>query len=181
MRELSLHIMDMIENGLTAGALLIQLTIREDTADQALQITVEDDGKGIEKNMLEKVLDPFYTTRTTRRVGLGLSLFREACLRCGGEFSIESEPSRGTRVSATFRLDNIDLPPLGNLASAFAGLIAGNPAVDFIYRHIVNNREFQLDTRDIKHVLDGVPISDPEVYCSIRGTIQDSLAELKRC
>lgn len=180
MRDFSLHIMDIIENGLNGGATLIGLTVVEERKNNWLRITITDNGRGIPKDMLKKVLDPFYTTRITRRVGLGLSLFREASKRCDGEFSIISEEGKGTQVDATFRLDHIDLPPMGDLASTMTTLIVGNPGVDFVYAHEVEGDTFQLDTRDIRKELDGVEISHPQVVKYIGDTIRESLNELRK-
>lgn len=179
MRELSLHIMDIIENGLAAGANVIRLSIVENRDENCLRITITDNGCGIPEEMIKKVMDPFFTTRTTRRVGLGLSLFREASRRCDGKFNINSKPSEGTEVYASFRLDNIDLPPLGDITGSMTSLIMGNPDVDFIYTHELDGKHFQMDTRQIKKELDGVPINHPEVLQYIASTIKESLEELK--
>ncbi|MBN1277442.1 MAG: ATP-binding protein [Deltaproteobacteria bacterium] len=150
MLELSLHILDIIENGINAGADLITLKIIEDQKNNKLSISIADNGHGIPSDMLEKVTDPFFTTKTVRRVGLGLSLFREASRRCEGEFKITSRVGEGTETSATFRLDHIDLAPMGNLESTLSSLIVGNPGVDFIYDHEIDGERVRLDTRDIK-------------------------------
>lgn len=180
MRDFSLHIMDIIENGLNGGATLIGLTVVEERKNNWLRVTITDNGRGISENVLKKVLDPFYTTRITRRVGLGLSLFREASKRCDGEFSIISEEGKGTQVDATFRLDHIDLPPMGDLASTMTTLIAGNPGVDFVYAHEMEGDTFQLDTRDIREEIDGVEISHPQVVKYIGDMIRESLDELSK-
>jgi hypothetical protein len=172
--------MDIIENGLNGGATLIGLTVVEERKNNCLRITITDNGRGIPEDVLKKVLDPFYTTRITRRVGLGLSLFREASKRCDGEFSIISEEGKGTQVDATFCLDHIDLPPMGDLASTMITLIVGNPGVDFVYAHEMEGDTFQLDTRDIRGELDGVEISHPQVVKYIGDTIRESLDELRK-
>ena len=179
MRELSLHILDIIENGIGAGAELIRLTISEDRRNNLLRITITDNGRGIPAKVLDKVTDPFFTTRTTRRVGLGLSLFREASRRCDGEFRITSGEGKGTEVYATFRRDHIDLAPMGDMPGTMTTLIMGSPQVDFVYTHEVDGKTFHLDTRDIKDELDGVPIQDPQVLKHISAMIRESLAELK--
>lgn len=177
MRELSLHIMDIIENGINAGGDLISLSVGEDRKDNCLRITITDNGRGISSEILEKVLDPFYTTRETRRVGLGLSLFREASKRCAGKFNIASREGKGTQVEASFQLDHIDLPPMGDLASTITTLIMGNPGVDFVYTHEGEGEPFHLDTRVIAKELDGVKISHPQVIKHIAEMIRESLAE----
>jgi hypothetical protein len=169
--------MDIMENGLDAGATLIHLRVVTNRKENVLKFSIGDNGRGIPKDLLEKVLDPFYTTRLTRRVGLGLSLFREASKRCDGEFSITSSEGKGTQIEASFRLDHIDLPPMGDLGSSLAALIMGNPGVDFAYTHEVDGKVFDLDTREIKEELEGVPINHPEVVKYIATLIRESLED----
>ncbi len=178
MRELSLHIMDIIENGLAAGATLTTLSVVENKEENRLQITITDNGRGMSEEMLKKVLDPFFTTRTTRRVGLGLSLFREASIRCDGEFNIASKEGEGTEVCASFRLNHIDLAPLGDMSGSLTGLIIGNPDVDFLYTHDVDGNTFHLDTRQVKKELDSLPINHPKVLIYLANVIRESLADL---
>jgi len=180
LRELSLHIMDIIENGIGAGADLIRLSIEEDHKKNMLRVIITDNGQGIPEALLEKVTDPFYTTRTTRRVGLGLSLFREASRRCEGDFKIESRENEGTRVEATFRMDHIDLAPMGDIEGAMTGLMMGSPEVDFVYSHHVEGQLFHLDTRTIKRELEGVPINHPKVLQYISETIREGLVGIRR-
>jgi Histidine kinase-, DNA gyrase B-, and HSP90-like ATPase len=178
-REMSLHIMDVAENGIGAGANLIEIAVTEDGKANRLSIRIKDNGRGIPADLLDKVMDPFYTTRTTRRVGLGLSLFREASRRCEGEFGIKSREGEGTEVSATFRLDHIDLAPLGDMVGSLTSLIAGNPQVDFIYTHEVDGRVFSLDTREVKKELEGVEVTHPRVIKFLGELVRDSLEEIR--
>jgi anti-sigma regulatory factor (Ser/Thr protein kinase) len=178
LRELALHIMDLVENGLNAGATLIEIAINEERTANRLAIIIRDNGHGIPENLVNAVLSPFFTTRTTRRVGLGLSLFREASHRCEGSFELKSAEGKGTEVSATFRLDHIDLAPLGDMGSTMSCLVMGNPGVDFLYRHHVDDRAFELDTRKVKSELEGVDINEPEVVQYIGAWINESLSEL---
>lgn len=180
MREMSLHILDIVENGINAGADLIEISVVEDVKENQLRIAVRDNGGGIPAELLGKVMDPFYTTRTTRRVGLGLSLFREASRRCEGEFSITSREGEGTEVRASFRRDHLDLAPLGDMAGSLVGLIAGNPGVDFVYTHEVKGKVFSLDTREVKRELNGVDISNPQVIKFIGDLVRESLGEMKQ-
>ncbi|MBN2062123.1 MAG: ATP-binding protein [Deltaproteobacteria bacterium] len=175
MRELSLHIMDIIENGIRAGADQIIIRISEDKKKNLLTISIEDNGSGIPHDMFEKVTDPFFTTKTTRRIGLGLSLFSEASKRCEGEFKIDSKEGKGTVVAATFRMDHIDMAPLGNMAGTMASLIMGYSEVDFIYVHERDGKSFLLDTRQIREDLEGVPINNPKVIGWISKNINEYL------
>jgi hypothetical protein len=180
LREMSLHIMDIIENGIAAQADLVTLSIVEDRKDNSLRITITDNGRGIPAETLDKVLDPFYTTRKTRDVGLGLSLFRETSKRCDGNFDIISTVGKGTRVEASFRIDHIDLPPMGELSMSLTALIMGNPDVDFDYTHVVDGEIFHLDTRQVKDELEGLEINHPQVIQYIADVMRESLAELNR-
>ncbi|MCJ7596014.1 MAG: ATP-binding protein [Desulfobacterales bacterium] len=179
MRELSLHIMDIVENGLSAGADLIQVSVAEDRKEKRLRIAVKDNGRGIPQDLLQRVLSPFYTTRTTRRVGLGLSLFREAARRCEGEFHLASKEGEGTEALATFRLDHIDLAPLGDMAGSLTSFIMGRPDVDFVYTHELDGKVFRMDTREVKKELDGLPINNPKVIRHLAAFIRESVADLK--
>jgi len=171
--------MDIVENGIAAGADLILVKITEDKGQNLLSITIIDNGKGISQDMLEKVMDPFYTTRTTRRVGLGLSLFCQASKQCDGEFHIQSKEGKGTQVSASFKMDHIDRVPLGNMAASITSLIMGNTGVDFEYIHEKDGRSFHFDTRRIREELDGVPLNHPNVIRYMGRTIRESLGELR--
>jgi hypothetical protein len=169
--------MDVAENGITAGARRICILIEEDLAENRLKIVIKDNGKGISSDMLSKVTDPFVTSRTTRRVGLGLSLLKEAATRCDGDFMIESEPGKGTVVTATFRHDHIDRAPLGDIAGTIAVLIAGNPDVDFVYDHVIDGKSFSFDTGKLRMELGKSP-ADPNVLFHLRKQIEGELEKL---
>ncbi|CAB1080339.1 hypothetical protein D1AOALGA4SA_8022 [Olavius algarvensis Delta 1 endosymbiont] len=181
MRELSLHILDIAENGITAGADCIEISINEARgSEDLLTIVIQDNGRGMPVEKLQKPTDPFITTRTTRRVGLGLSLLSAAVDRCEGKLEIASEAGRGTRVEATFRFHHIDRAPVGDMASTITTLIMGNPEVDFVYRHIVDTRNFTLDTRDLKEDSQDSALTDPVLIYHLTQSIRDSLKELAR-
>jgi len=180
MREISLHIMDIAENGITAGADCIQIVVDEARNENRLKIEIKDNGKGIPNNMVGKAIDPFVTTRTTRRVGLGLSLLKAAAERCDGEFALASEPGKGTRVKAIFQYDHIDRSPLGDMASSVITLIAGNPDVDFVYIHILDGKNFTMDTRDIRKELGDISLTNPTVIHHLTQSIKEELGRLKQ-
>lgn len=173
MLELSLHILDIVENSLTAGASLVEIRLVEDRNRNLLEIDIRDDGRGIPPERVQKVLDPFYTTRTTRRVGLGLALFRDAARQCGGDFTVESKEGEGTLVRAWFEWDHIDRAPLGDMAGTLQGLIVGNADVDFHYLHEVDGQVFEMDTRNIRKQLGGVPLNHPEVIRFLNEAIRE--------
>ncbi|CAO0824151.1 hypothetical protein DFAR_440003 [Desulfarculales bacterium] len=148
MEDLSLHILDIVENSLMAGASLVSVAIEEDPESDRIAITVADDGRGMEPKLLARVTDPFVTTRTTRRVGLGLSLMQANACSWGGDLTVQSPPGAGTTVRVWFQRDHIDRPPLGDWPRTLFGLILTHPEVDFRYSHRLGEQEFELDTRD---------------------------------
>ena len=180
MRELSLHILDVLENSIEAGATHIELRIEEDLKNDILRIVVGDDGQGMSREFARQVLDPFVTTRTTRHVGLGLPLFAAAAERCNGELRIESKRGMGTTVTATFQHSHIDRAPLGNLATSLMAVILSEHQVDIHYKHTVDDREFELDTEEIRRELGTVPLSHPRVRRWLGSVLAEGLADLQR-
>jgi len=178
MRELSLHILDIMENCADAGAKKVYLCIEEDKSEGKLKIVIEDDGRGMSQEELNRALDPFYTTRSTRRVGLGLPLFYETTKRCDGDFRLDSHPGKGTRVEASFTLDHIDLPPMGDLAGTITAFMAGHPEVDLTYVHRTNGDEFVLDTEEVKGILGVDELTDPAIIEFLRGKIREAVGDL---
>jgi hypothetical protein len=179
LRELSLHILDIAENGVTAGADCIEILVEEARVDDRLKIVIRDNGKGLPPEKRAKLTDPFVTTRTTRRVGLGLSLLAAAAQRCDGDLSVSSESRQGTEVTATFRFSHIDRAPLGDVASTITILIMGNPDIDFVYTHIINGKDFSLDTREIKNEMEDLSLTDPIVIHHLTESIRSSLHQLE--
>jgi len=178
MEDLSLHVLDVAENGISAGASVVKISIEEDLEADSLTILIEDNGKGMSPEFLDKVLDPFVTTRTTRRVGLGLSLFEQSVVEAEGRFDIESTPGIGTKVVATMRHGHIDRKPMGDMVSTILTLIEGNPSVDFVYRHKKDAREYMFDTREIRDELGEIPLNHPQVVSLIKENIAEGLREL---
>jgi len=178
MKELSLHILDIVQNSIGAKASLVEIYINEDVKNDLLIIKIKDNGTGMDAATAQKVMDPFYTTRTTRKVGLGIPLFAQAAESCGGELKIFSEKGKGTEVVATFKLSHIDRAPIGSMADTMVSLIVLCPGVDYVYRHCVGDREFTLDTRQIKKTLEEVPINNPMVVDWIKSYINENLKEI---
>lgn len=172
MKELSLHILDVAENGISAGADEICIGVMEDRQRNRLEVTIADNGRGIPADQIDRATDPFYTSRTTRRVGLGLSLLDAAARQCGGHMKITSDVGKGTKIVAEFVHDHIDRAPLGDMAGTMITLIMGSPTVDFEYRHQVDAAEFVLNTREVKEAFDGRPVSDPAVFKYIMTTLR---------
>jgi len=174
MEELSLHILDIVQNSISAGATLIEVSIIEDEENDTLTITVNDNGCGMEEEVLKKVTDPFTTGRKTRRVGLGIPLLKLAAEMTGGNISLWSEVGVGTKISAVFGLSHIDRQPLGDIASTMHQLIIMNEQTDFLYLHKAGEKEFLLDTREIKKVLDGVSLKEHEVMLWLLDFIKEN-------
>lgn len=172
MDDLSLHILDVVENSTAAGASLVRIRITEDTASDRLEITIADNGRGMDAAMVKAATHPFVTTRTTRRVGLGLPLLRMAAEETGGTLVIDSTPGVGTEVTARFQASHIDCKPLGDLAATMVALILGNPTVDFDFAHECDGRTIELDTRELKEQLGDLPITTPAVLSMITDHLQ---------
>lgn len=178
MLELALHILDIAENSVTAGAKTVLIEIAEESGKDLLSFVLCDDGKGMSKAVLEKVMDPFYTSKKVRRVGLGLPMLFEAAGRAGGALSIESQEGLGTRIAADFQLSHIDRQPLGDITGVLMVLIAGNEGVDFVFRYRCGDRHFGFDTKEIRQVIGDVPIQQTEVLKWIRQYIREGLIEI---
>jgi anti-sigma regulatory factor (Ser/Thr protein kinase) len=172
MKELSLNILDVTENSVRAGARNIGISLICDK-DGILTLTIEDDGCGMNEETLKRVSDPFYTTRKTRKIGLGIPFLRLAALQANGEVRIKSTPGEGTTVKATFDTNSIDFTPIGDMVSTMTTLIMGAPNVDFTYEHVSPNGKVFLDTKELRAVLGGVSLASVEVI----GWIKDYLRE----
>ena len=163
MRELSLNILDIAQNSISAGASLITIEVNENTAEKTLLIDIYDNGCGMSEDQVQSVIDPFFTTRTTRKVGMGIPLFKMAAEQTGGNLEIKSELGAGTEIRATFKTDSVDFTPLGDVASTIQMLITMNIDRDFVYNLKVNEKEFVCDTRELKAILGDVPLDTYEV------------------
>ncbi len=178
MFELSLNILDLVQNSITAGAMLVTIGVCYDEETRVLTIVIADDGCGMDEALLKRVTSPFATTRTTRRVGLGIPMFKQTAELCAGTFGLVSEPGEGTTLTATFSLDSIDLPPLGDLSGTMRSLVLGAPdRPDFKLSYRVNQSEFTFDTRAVREALGGVSLSEPDVLGWIGEYISQGMAE----
>ena len=178
MQELSLNILDIVQNSVKAKASLIEIIIDENIVRDRMIIEIIDNGCGMTKEQVKNVEDPFFTTRTTRKVGLGVSLFKMAAEMTGGSFHIESEVNIGTKVHAEFVYSHIDRMPLGDIGSTITTLIQCNENIDFLYLHKLNEKSFILDTREFREILEGIPLSSPEVMSFIKNYLIENYNEL---
>ena len=148
MEDLSLHILDVAENSISSSAKRIEIRINEDPDNDVLTIEIKDDGKGMDQQMREKVFDPFFTTRTTRRVGLGLPMLAQATRETEGKIELDSSPGQGTTVKATFGYSHPDRKPMGDILETIRTLIVSHPEIDFLYEHKKNGSVYRFDTRE---------------------------------
>lgn len=166
--------MDIAENSINAGAKKIVIRIVEDPGQDIYSLSVEDDGPGIDGDILHKVEDPFFTTSRKKRFGLGIPLLKQAAIECGGRFNIASVPGKGTTLFASFKLSHIDLKPLGDLGSTMLALIGGHPEIRYVLFYEKDGFYYGFDTEELKESLEGVPVNLPEVLMSIRASINEA-------
>ncbi len=178
MTEISLHILDIAQNSVKAKARNIGIDIYEDTQKDVFSVVISDDGSGMDEEFLKNVTDPFRTTRTTRRVGMGLSLFKNAAEVTGGSFEITSKLGVGTRVMAKFVHSSIDRQPLGDIASTITTLIGSDENIDYKYTHTYNGKKFEFDTAMVKEIMQGVSLNTPEVINWIDEYINEGLKSI---
>jgi hypothetical protein len=172
MKELALHILDITQNSIAAGASLILIDVETEVDTDSYKIKIVDNGKGIKNEMIKKVTDSFVTSRSTRKVGLGLPLFKQNAEQAGGWLKIESNIGSGTIVTAMFQNSNIDRPPMGDIAGTICLLVTANPEVDFVYHQKTLKCDYTFDSREIKKILDYVPVSNTEVYMYLKEMIE---------
>ena len=178
MKELSLHILDIVQNSIKASATFIEVIIKESTVGNTFNITIKDNGCGMDEETVKNVTNPFFTTRNTRRVGLGIPLLQEASQRCNGAFSIESKIGHGTTVCCSFERNNIDRAPLGDISSTVMVIINSLLGCEFRYEHIVDDKSFEFSTIIIKETLGVNDINSPDVLLWIKEYIEESTKEL---
>lgn len=178
MEELSLHILDIMENSLAAGASFLKLKIFEDPQDNRMVIELADNGRGMNEKERETALDPFFTTRTTRRVGLGLSLLRATAEQCGGSLTLVSQPGEGTRVVVTLELNHIDRPPLGDMGATIASILSREEPLEVYYYHQRGKEAFEFSTSRLKEHLGDIPLNLPPVLKWVQSHINEGLKAL---
>ncbi|MBN2743780.1 histidine kinase/DNA gyrase B/HSP90-like ATPase [Breznakibacter xylanolyticus] len=175
MRDLASHLLDIAQNATTAKSSQVKITIEE--SPTIVKITIQDNGIGMSEDVLCRVTDPFFTSRTTRKVGLGIPLLQQNSRQTGGDVHITSKPGKGTQVEAQFITSHIDCPPWGNWPQVFALLIAGHPEVHFIYTHRCQQNQFIIDTNEIRHTLEEIPLTHPKVIGFIKTMTRELLNE----
>jgi hypothetical protein len=184
MREIALHLLDLAQNSLSAGAHTVEIRVCEDLDADRLTASIRDDGSGMDEETLRKVTDPFFTSRTTRNVGLGLPLLKEAAEACNGGLTIRSQPGTGSQVEASFQHSHIDRMPLGQLATVFLELTVTHPEVHWLFQYTARRHgsesTFAFDDAPVKEALDGVPLTHPDVLAYLRETLENGLGEIRK-
>lgn len=178
MQELSMTILDIAENSVRADASFVQISLMQNTGEKLQTLIIEDNGKGMSAEMVQTVCDPFTTTRTTRKVGLGLPFLKMAAEQTGGSLGIKSAPGAGTTVTAKFTLGHIDLMPLGDIGSSISALCQSHTETDFVFTFCKDNNVFTFDTREAKQLLDGVSLSEPSVAVFIKEHVNENVLEI---
>ena len=183
MREIALHLLDIAENSVAAQSQSIRIEVIENLQSDLLSVSVTDDGRGMDEKTARRVLDPFYTTRTTRKVGLGIPLLKLAAEMSGGGLSLVTEPGKGTKVEATFRHSHIDRMPLGDLSATFLGLLVSYPHIHWSFIYQVTSKDglsnsFNFDDVELKKVLGDMPMTEPEILKFVRGMLEEGVGAL---
>ena len=178
MTEISLHILDIAHNSIAANATLVEISVEENVKNDTLTFIITDNGKGMDKEMLSSVTDPFTTGRTTRKVGLGIPLVKQACEMTGGYLELSSEIGVGTKLKAVLGYSHIDRQPLGDMSQTMHQLITSFEEIDFLYTHKINENEFMVDTREIKKILGGVSLKENEISLWLLEYLKDGESQL---
>lgn len=178
MKELALHMLDIAENGIAAGATRIILGIEEEKSTSLLKLWIEDNGKGMDNETLSRTADPFFTTRTTRKQGLGIPLFRQHAELTGGSMNISSIVGEGTRVNAVFDSSHPDIQPLGDIEGCWLLLASMNPGIDIVLKLYTENGEFQISSSEVRELLDTEEIKGQELSSQLKRLIRNNIEEI---
>jgi hypothetical protein len=175
MKTISDHILDILQNSVRAGATLIEIIVFEDKTSDIYSVDIKDNGSGMTADAVEKAINPFFTTRTTRKVGLGLPLLKQNAETSGGSLKIWSEPGAGTTVRAEFGLKHLDRPPMGDIAGVFVLSAIGHPDTGFSYKHVTDTGSFSISTAEINEMLEGTPLRTPEIRKAVTELVRNQL------
>jgi anti-sigma regulatory factor (Ser/Thr protein kinase) len=179
LREIALHLLDIAENSIAAGAKTIEITVGEEIQNDRLKLTIRDDGRGMAEPLAAQVTDPFVTNRTTRKVGLGLPLLKAAAESCQGYLAVTSVPGQGTCVAVEFQRSHIDRMPLGDLIGTILTLVVTTPEIYWVFHYYANGAEFTFDDESIKKELAGISLTDPPILTFIRELLQEGVERVQ--
>lgn len=179
MKDLSLHLLDILQNSIAAKAKHVRVSVLDSLAQNKLALSIIDDGKGMDAEMLNKVTDPFYTTRTTRKVGLGIPLVKQNCEQTGGCFNMVSTVDVGTTLEVQFKKNHIDMLPLGDIGGVMALTATSWPEIDFEYHHSTDDGQYFFTSKEIKEILGDTSMHEPKIIVFIKEMINENLKEIK--
>jgi len=179
MNDLALHLLDIVQNSISAGATLITILLDEQPEKDTMTLSIADNGRGMSAQQVQNVTDPYFTSRTTRKVGLGIPLFKQSAEASGGNLEIRSKEGEGTTITAVFGHSHFDRLPTGNIANAVMLLVSSNPDIDFVYVYRYNAEEYIFDTREVKEALDGVPVNEPQIIKYLEEMIAENMQDVK--
>lgn len=179
MNDLALHILDIVQNSIRANATFVKILVWENILRDLLTIEIADDGSGMSAEQIRKVFDPFFTSRTTRKVGMGLPLFKQSAEQCGGGVTIDSKIGEGTVVKATFQISNLDCPPMGELGNVIVLLASSNVNVRIIFEYRYNEESYIFDTMEIKEILGDVPLNNPKIISYLDEMVSNNIQNIK--
>jgi anti-sigma regulatory factor (Ser/Thr protein kinase) len=177
-RELALHLLDIAENSVAAKAQNITIFVNEDNQADRLEMRIVDDGCGMDEATVARVIDPFFTSRTTRKVGLGLPFLKQAAESCNGDMRIQSTPGKGSQVKVEFQHSHIDRMPLGDLAGTFLSLLIANPEINWDFNYVVDGREFKFESFPVTQALQGISLTEPSILTYLRESIESGVADV---
>ena len=179
MKTLSDHILDIVQNSLNAKSTLIEIIVETDKKSDLCRVKIIDNGCGMSSEILKQATDPFFTTRKTRKVGLGLSLLKQNAEMANGKFNIQSEPGNGTVVEAVFQLSHIDRPELGDVWNTLYLSMLGNENVEFVYTHKTNNGRFEISSAEIRNSVNGISIQQKEIRKAITDFLENNIKNIQ--
>lgn len=179
MDELSLHILDIVQNSISAKATFIEVKVIEDLVKDKIEIMILDNGIGMDEEELKRVEDPFYTTKNYKKVGLGIPLLKQIALSTEGDFKIESKKGEFTKVYASFKRSHPDTPPIGNLKDTLLTIILSSENFDIKFQYKKDNKIFELNTKEIKENLGDIPINHPDVIKFIRNFLDENFKNME--
>lgn len=179
MKTISDHVLDIVQNSVRAKATLIEIIVNEERKNNLYTLEINDNGCGMSREVLEQAAQPFFTSRNTRKVGLGLPLLKQNAEAAGGSFQISSEPGKGTKVQAVFQLDHLDRPPLGDIWNSWFLTVLSNPEIGLVYLHKTPEGSFEIDSKEVVKMTEGISIQQKEVREAILEMIKNNLEDIK--
>ena len=180
MQDIAMHLLELIQNSIKANATKIVIELHEEVDEGMLDMKVQDDGCGMDETSLKHALDPFYTTRTTRHIGMGLAFMQQLCDQCNGSLEVQSEKEKGTRIHARVQISHIDCPPLGDFGEMMMVAIQASATIYYQFIYQIEDKKFVFDSNQIQELLQGVSLQDPSVLLWIKEYINQEILQMRR-